>query len=372
MTPADVGRQRLFSQRIAAQPLATPAEVVGWLGAVQAQDFLGGLWALGLRMPTATEAAVEQAFADGAILRTHILRPTWHFVTPADIRWMQALTGPRIQAGDASRRRELGLDAATLVRTNTLIEKALAGGQYLTRQELGERLAREGIEADSARMNHIMIEAETAAVVCSGPRRGKQFTYALLEERVPPAKALTRDESVAELVLRFFTSHGPATIKDFVWWSGLTVTDARAGIEAAQGQLVSETVNGQVYWMSSTPLVMPDTSSEAYLLPSYDEFLVSYNDRTPSLASEHQAAWNVGNAVFACTVVREGQVVGFWKRTLKKSSVAVEVSPLKPWTDTDTETCHTTVHRYGDFLGLKAQITQAEAGMTTVGDTSGD
>src|SRR5688572_27305208 len=229
--PFDVVQARLRAQRLSGTGLEKPEDVVRWMGAVQAQEYAETRWALGLRMREATAAMVERAFASGAILRTHVLRPTWHFVTPADIRWMLALTGPRITASMSSYNRRLELDAAAFRKSERAIAGALRGGNLLTRQELKTVLHRAGVRVDGLqRLSHLLIQAEIDAVICSGPRRDKQFTYALLDERVPPVPVLPRDLALAELARRYFTSHGPAQLHDFVWWSGLRVAEARIGI----------------------------------------------------------------------------------------------------------------------------------------------
>jgi len=214
-----IARERLRNQRIGGRPLKRAVDVVRWLVASQAQDFAGAKWALGLRMSGATDAAVESDFDDGAILRTHIMRPTWHFVTQGDIRWMLALTAPRVNAVNAHRYRELELDTATFRKTNAALAKALEGGRQLTRDELRELLARARITVAGQRMAHIMMRAELDAVVCSGARRGKQFTYALLDERAPRARSLSHDDALVELSRRYFPSRGPATVQDFAKWS---------------------------------------------------------------------------------------------------------------------------------------------------------
>ncbi len=222
--------------------------VVSWLGAVQSQDYAGAKWALHLRVPGLTDAAVDQAFDTGAIVRTHILRPTWHFVAPADIRWMLALTSPRILAGNRMYCRKNGLDEKVLARSRRVLEKALTGGKFLTRTALGGVLARAGIAGEGQRLAYLMMDAELQQVVCSGPREGKQFTYALLDERAPRARVLEPDEALAELTRRYFASHGPATVADFVWWSGLTVKLAKTGLEILGRAVVSETIDGCTYW----------------------------------------------------------------------------------------------------------------------------
>jgi hypothetical protein len=360
MTPSDITRLRLHNHRIASGYADAPAKVVGWLGAVQAQDYAGTLWAVGLRTAAATEAEVERALTDGAILRTHFLRPTWHLVAPEDIRWLLALTGPRVRATCGTRHREWGMDDAYFAGTAAVLTDALRGGRAKTRAELGDALAQAGIPSDAAKLNHIAMEAEVSGLVCSGARRGKQTTYALLDERLPASpepKPFDRAEAVAELTLRYFLSHGPATTRDFVWWSGLTVADARAGIEAAGPRLASETVDGQTYWLPPPPTNPPPAAHDAYLLPPFDEFLISYADRSAALDPRHQSAWTAGNGVFASTVVADGQVIGFWKRTPKRGTVAVTVSLFAPPDDATREAISAAADRYAAFLGLRAALT---------------
>ena len=241
--------RRLASQRLANQGLVspsftTPVDVVSWLGAVQAQDYYGAKWAVGQRMREATDDAIEAAFTEGAILRTHVLRPTWHFVAPADIRWMLRLTAPRVNTTIGSYYRKLGLDDTVFRRTNKALTRALRGGRQLTRDALRQAVDRAGVVADGVRFGFILLRAELDGVICSGPREGKQFTYALLDERVPEARALTRDEALAELTRRYFTSRGPATVRDFVWWSGLTAS----GREGRRGDGSSAPSPGRDRW----------------------------------------------------------------------------------------------------------------------------
>jgi Winged helix DNA-binding domain len=206
MKPQDIAYQRLHNQRISSTTFATPAEVVGWLGAVQSQDYAGAKWAVAQRTHSLTDAALDQAFAEGSILRTHVLRPTWHFVTPADIRWMLALSAPRVHQLNSSMYRKCELDDATFARSNAALANALQGRKQLTRSELATALAHVGIHADGFRLSYLMMYAELEGLICSGGRRGKQFTYALLEERVPQAQHLDNDQALAELVTRYFCS----------------------------------------------------------------------------------------------------------------------------------------------------------------------
>lgn len=263
------------------------------MGAVQAQDYHAAKWALGLRMRSATHAAVEAAFNEGKIIRTHLLRPTWHFVAPEDLRWLLALTAPNVNRKCAGTYRRFEIDDTVFKRSVKVFIKALQGGKTLTRAELRAALNKAGVAADdTVRMGHILLRAELNGLICSGPRAGKQFTYALLEERVPPGKALTRDEALAELTRRYFTSHGPATLQDFIWWSGLSTTDARHGMELYKPQM-TRIKNRIVH--------------QCHLLPAFDEYFVAYKARPagPGLTN-----WNL----LGPTIIINGQVAGTWKQ----------------------------------------------------------
>ncbi|HKT39511.1 MAG TPA: winged helix DNA-binding domain-containing protein [Ktedonobacterales bacterium] len=353
MTPADIGLQRLARQRLIGQQFATPAEVVSWLGAVQSQEYLGAIWSLGMRMDGgATDDVIERAFTEGTILRTHVLRPTWHFVAPADIRWLLELTAPRIKATIAYYDRQHGLDDALYARCNKIIARALAGGKYLTRAELGKALAEAGVVVEGQRLAHIIFHAELDAVVCSGPRRGKQFTYALLAERAPTATTLPRDEALAELTRRYFTSHGPATARDFAWWSGLTMADVWAGLEMIGSDFSHEEIAGQTYWFpaSLSPVIEP--SETAFLLPTYDELLVGYHGFGAALTG---GRGNGERTTFSATVVIGGRVVGNWRRTITRGAVVVELAPFAPLTASEREAVFAAAGRLGAFLGMPVE-----------------
>ena len=351
MTPREVASRRLVSQRLVGAKSRTPREVVRRLAAVQAQDYAGAKWAVAQRMLDATDAVIERAFARGAILRTHVLRPTWHFVTPADIRWLLSLTAPRVHAANASMYRRLSLDAATFSRSNAALAAALQAGRHLTRDELRRALARAGVAAEGAlRMTYLMMRAELDGVVCSGPRRAKQFTYALLEERVGPAKALERDEALAELARRFFASRGPATVHDFAKWSGLTLADARRGLGDVSRDFEHETLDGTAHWFAAAARPERKRSATAHLLSIYDEYLSGYRDRSavvsPTIAARDAA---MGNALTSIVVV-DGRIVGTWRRSVKTGGVAVKVELFGRLTQAQRGAVATAVRRYGAFL----------------------
>jgi Winged helix DNA-binding domain len=351
MINLDIAQKRLHNQHITRRTLEAPQALVEWMGAVQAQDFAAAKWALGLRLQGVTDDNIEQAFTDGAILRTHVMRPTWHFVSPADIRWLLALTAPRVHAANASWYRKLELDDAIVKRSNDALTNALQGGKQLTRDELASALQLAGIAIEGEqRVTYIMIRAELDGIICSGARRGKQFTYALLAERAPQARALERDEALAELTTRYFTSHGPATIQDFVWWSGLTVADVKVGLSLVTSHLLHETINGQTYWFSRSTPPMQDLSQAAYLLPNYDEYTVGYTDRSAIFDALHTHKLDPRSGLLGNAMVLDGQVIGSWKRVLKKNAVVIEANPFTPLSNTETRAFAASASRLGAFL----------------------
>jgi hypothetical protein len=358
--PAEILQLRLANQHLAQQHSTDPRAMVAHLGAVQSQDYPAALWALGLRLANVTRASIECAFDNGALLRTHVLRPTWHFVTPEDIRWMLALTAPRIKRVMASRDRELGLNDEVVARTSAAIARALAGGQHLTRPEIGAALLAAGIVvADGSALSHLVSRAELDGLVCSGRPRGKQHTYALLEERVPRARMLDRDEAVAELACRYFASHGPATLNDFAWWSGLTVVDGRRGLEARGSRFVSERVSGLTYWFASSgvPAGASHASARApgpaaLLLPNFDEFTVAYRSR--ELFYPRELVWRPGprdDAPFGNVIVIGGQVVGMWKRSVLKERLRLEPRWFNPPSSREETAFAEAAERYVTFVG---------------------
>ncbi|MBC8170139.1 MAG: AlkZ family DNA glycosylase [Anaerolineae bacterium] len=343
--------QRLHNQQLVQTILQTPAEVVGWLGAAQAQEYQHAKWALGMRLPHGiTDSAVEQAFNDGSILRTHVMRPTWHFVTPADIRWILELTAPRVNMLNEYMYRQLELDEAIFQRSNAAIIQALEGDKHLTRVELGKVLKQVGIVAEGMRLGYIVHRSELDAIICSGPRRGKQFTYALIAERAPHARILQRDEALVELVKRYFTSHGPATIKDFARWSGLTVADGKVGLEMAKPDMVEEVIEGKSYWYAASMPVRTEPVPAAYLLPPYDEYTIGYKDHDEIL--DPQYLEKIRNNIFGGVIMINSQIIGAWRRTFSKGTVIIETDLFRSLTDAENEAFATVLEQYGEFLEM--------------------
>ena len=356
MTP--VSAERLVRQRLSGPLLASPEAVVGWLGAVQAQDAVGAVWAVAQRVAGATADTVEAALDAGRLVRTHVLRPTWHLVRPADLRWMLALTGPRVRRQLAPYDRRLEIDGALLARSHAVVADALTGGLNRTRAEIGDALAAAGIEARGQRLAHLMMHAELDALVCSGVRRGVQQTYALVDERVPAAPGRWPDDALADLARLYFQSHGPATPHDFAWWSGQTVTAARCGLAMLGTDAEAREVDGTTYWTVGEPPAARPDEPPVHLLPNYDEHVVAYRDHGPSLdpdAPEALRGW--GNGSTPHQIVRGGLVVGGWRRAHYADRVEVRATLYVPFTAGERSLLLAAADAYGRHLGRPAVLT---------------
>lgn len=359
----EIARRRLVNQRLIGEPFADPVEVVKRLGAVQSQDYPGGKWGIAQRTPRATDADVERALGIGAILRTHVLRPTWHFVAAGDIRWMLALTAPRLRSVMAPYDRHLDLDDKVFAKSARAITKALTGGKELTRTELRGVLERANLGAiSSQRLGHLMMRAELDALVCSGVRQGKQATYALFEERVPAAPTMERDESLSELATRYFTTRGPASVHDFAWWSGLTVGDARRGVEAIQSRLEQQTVGGRVYWFTDASTPARSRAPSAHLLPNYDEYFIGHKDRSAIGDLVKTSGVNYSHDAFtAHVIVIDGQLVGGWKRGTGKRATVLELHLVVKLDARQMRAIEEQARRYGEFIGAPVELAVAKA-----------
>jgi hypothetical protein len=346
----DIARQRLRNQHLARPQLAQPGEVVAWLGAVQAQDYLGALWALGLRTRAAVESDIERAIADRTIVRTWPMRGTLHFVAPADVRWMLKYLASRMVARAALRHNQLELDAADFSRSTRVFVRALQGGRQLTRNAMYALLEGARISTAGGRGPHILWKVAHDGVICFGTREGKQPTFALLDEWVPASRMPERDEALAELARRYFTSHGPATLQDFGWWSGLSAADARSALEMARPHLLQTAIDGRAYWLPSSRTATGKGSLMSYLLPAFDEYTVAYRDRSAVLATKYAA--RAGAGILSQTIVIDGQIVGTWTRARKNDSVVITPRPFAKLDDDAARAVAAAAARYREFLGV--------------------
>ncbi|MCO6449424.1 MAG: AlkZ family DNA glycosylase [Caldilineales bacterium] len=352
----DIAPKRLAQQHIAGTTLTTPREIVGWMGAMQAQDFAMAKWAIGVRLPHATELEINAALNKGDILRTHVLRPTWHFVAADDIHWMLELTAPHIKAGLRSRHKQLGLSGDVVAKSARVIEAALKDAQSLTREALIAQLNQAQIATDENRASHLFMLAELDGIICSGPMKNGKQTYALLAERVPQATPLPRDEALAKLARTYFRSHGPATVQDFIWWSGLSAGDARSALELVQAELDSETIESHTYWFADSLSLRGREIESTHLLPAYDEFVISYRDRSAALPHENHKRAVSSNGVFWPTIAIDAQVEGVWKRTIRTKKVEIELDFFHPPRSGVEDLIEQSALRYGRFVQKEVEV----------------
>ena len=327
---ASIANMRLANHQLLSAQHTTPRQMVAHFGMMQAQDFNSAKWAIGVRLGECREIGIDAAINQGEILRTHVLRPTWHLVTPENIRWMLKLSAKRIMQSMKSRDTELGLTDEIYAKSYRLIESALEKEDAITRDGFMELFHKAGMPLNTSQMYHLVTGAEANGIICSGALCDKTHTWALLEKRVPAAKPLTQEESLAKLARIYFTGHGPATLQDFVWWSGLPVSEARRGLDAVQSEFLSEMIDGQKYWMPDIDY-QPSISNKLHLLPAFDEYIVGYKDRTAVLASENHKKAISSNGVFRPVVIQNGRVIGLWKKATSGKKV-ITVTPFEPIT----------------------------------------
>jgi len=280
------------------------------------------------------------------------MRPTWHFVAPKDLRWMLDLTAGRVKQIMGTNNRKLGLDKKLFTKANKVIVKALEGNKQLTRSELIAILQKAKIPTDENRFSHIMVMAELEQLICSGGKRGKQFTWALLDDRVPAVKAISRDQALAKLAERYFISHGPATAADFAWWSGLTLTDAKAGVEMVKNRLANEEIEGNTLWFADGDPAKNKTHT--CLLPVYDEYVVAYKDRSAAAAIHPGLSRN--NALFNNIILVNGKVTGTWKRSFKQDMVYIELLPFQKYTKAQQQAVAKAARHYATFHDKKLEL----------------
>jgi hypothetical protein len=357
MTSVKIVDSRLINQQLAQHVFTRAGDVVAWLGMVQAQDYPAAKWALGLRLSGATDAGIEQALTDRTIVRTWACRGTLQLIAPADVRWLVELVAPRVIAMYAAYYRKLELDGNVLKASHNVMVQALQGGNALTRKELAAALQARDIPTDKGRLGFLLLRAAVDRLICQGPRRGKQFTFVLLDEWVPATKSMERPAALAELTRRYFASHGPATAQDFAWWAGLTLADARAGLSMVGGQLRREELDGQTYWMPQTMPAVTKKAKAIYLLPDYDEYTVGYQDRSAMLdADVMEQLGEVRGSVLNPVIVLNGKVIGMWKRTFEKNGVVIAARLLRSPSKSEERALEMAVERYGAFLGTSATL----------------
>lgn len=353
MTSSEIANIRMANQQISLRKYTSAQKLVGYMGAFQAQDYAMVKWAVGLRLVESSVEMIDSAVDKGEILRTHLMRPTWHFVSSDDIYWMLDLTASKIRSSMGSRNRELGLTEAVFKKSNTVIRTALTGGKHLTREELILQLNKAKIKTDNNRASHLLAEAELSGIICSGKSKGVKQTYALLVDRVHQRKSISKDDALKKLAKKYFMSRGPAALKDFVWWSGQSITNCRNAIEIIEPEMERFEMEGQTYWMYPVNPGSGSGKDKVYLLPNYDEYIISYADRSAVLTSDKHRNIISSNGIFRATILLDGKIIGTWKRTLKNNKAAFELNyftrpapDIKSLTEAETE-------RISNFWGWK-------------------
>jgi hypothetical protein len=358
MKDEEIARLRLRRQHLTGTPLSTPEAVVSWLGAVQGQEFGVAKWSIAQRSRgCVTSADLDRALAEGRILRTHALRSTWHFVLPADLRWLLMLIGPRVRARMASYYWQNGLTDAVFARSQAVLRETLAGGRQLPRKEIAAAFARGRVATDGLRLRFLLLQAELDQVVCSGALRGKQQTFALVDDLVPPAPPIPEDEALAELTRRYFTSHGPATLKDFLWWSSLTAAQARRGLELLKAKgLRSLEAGGRTYWMVGAPARRTTTGTRVHLLQAFDEYIIGYTESRKVFAVSGLPDAPSGAPMYSNVLARDGQVIGFWRTVPDPEEALVDVHLARPLDAATRSALEDELDRYGRFLQRPARL----------------
>ena len=363
MKDEEIARLRLRRQHLTGTPLPTPEAVVGWLGAVQAQEFGVAKWSIAQRSRgRVTSADLDRALAERRILRTHVMRSTWHFVLPADLRWLLMLIGPRVRARMASYYWQNGLTDAVFARSQAVLREALAGGRQLVRKEIAAALARGRVATDGLKLRFLLLQAELDLVVCSGALRGKHQTFALVDDLVPPAPPIPEDEALAELTRRYFSSHGPATLKDFLWWSSLTAAQARRGLALFEGKgLRRLEAGGRTHWMCEAPARRAASGTPVHLLQAYDEYIIGYTESRKVLAVAGRPDAPRGAPLHSNVVTRDGQVIGFWRTVPDPEQALVDVQLARPIDAGTRRALEDELERYGHFLQRTVRITARRA-----------
>ena len=350
----DIMSLRLFNQQLMDPRLTAAGDVVRWLCAVQAQDYLGALWAVGMRLrKTSVQEEIEEALEMKTIVRSWPMRGTLHFVAPEDLRWMLRHLTPKVITRGASNYRKAGLNAKIFTKSGALWEKELSGKQ-MTRDELYDVLERNKIKTSNMRGLHILGYLAHQGLICFGPRRGKQQTLVLLDEWLPPAKMIDREEALSKLALRYARSHGPVQVEDLAWWAGLTKKESLDALESNRDELLQKEFQGKKYWLARDSEIREVDPTRAFMIPTYDEMGVGYKDRTAMIDRKDEK--KIANTIFTSGILINGKVVGTWRRTLEKESVKIETKLLRKLSRKEKDSVREEMHRYAAFVGMKRVV----------------
>ncbi len=356
MNASEILNLRLNSQMLIPETDRTVQELVSRMGAMQAQDYAMMKWAIGCRLPGSTETLIEKALDGGEILRTHVLRPTWHVIPAEDIHWMLELTAQRIRDKMKTRDAQLGLTDSVINKSKRILLEAFKEGNHKTKEEINHFWNRASIPTTEYRDAHLLMHAELDGLICSGRTIGKNRGYALLEERVSHRKHLTKEEALAKLARTYFTSRCPATLRDFVWWSGLSVRDAKLAMDSIKVEFHSEIIGHQTYYIPDKSFHSSLPSDVLHILPAFDEYIIAYKDRSATMIPERFQKVVSNNGVFRPVILINGRVLGIWKRVLSKNRLLVEVEPFEVLSSEIKEKLEKEYAVYGQFLGISTKV----------------
>lgn len=361
---AEIAIRRLWTQGLAKPKFGTAGDVVTWLGAVQAQEYPGGSWTIGMRLPGSRTADIEAAVADKRVVRVFFMRGTIHFVPGADIRWMLPLVAGRVRRilHTTSKYNKAGLEEGDFLKAQDVLAKAMQGKPPLIRNEVKQAMIEAGIQTSNNGYMFLLQRAQIDGLVCYGAHRGKQQTFTLLDEWVPSAAILDREAGLAEFARRYFVSHGPATLHDYANWAGLPMADARAGLEANRAALREEIIDGRAYYAAPDAVDAPlPEQPSAHLLQMYDEFFLGYKDRSASIPAGYQERWSAQDPLYGAAIIIDGRMVGTWRRVLKSKTITYTFDFFEPVTGTRYDAVLDAARRYADFLGLEAVFEAEQA-----------
>lgn len=342
---------RPYNQQLSHPRFDDPKKVVEWLGAVQAQNYTMAKWAVGIRLQKGDLKIVDKALEKGDILRTHVMRPTWHFVTAEDIRWMVALSAKRIRSANfwLAEDRKLGITETHYKQCNLLFEKMLEGHKSLTKEEIRQELNRTGFSIDNNSMARFLMNAETEGLICSGVDKNQKPTYALLEERVPPVSPLSKEEALGKLAQNYFRSHSPASLQDFIWWSGLPATEARQAIGSIRSELIANRFSSQELFTHECCPAATNPDENLHLLPSYDEYLLGYKDRSHVISPKHYAKAYNNWGIFYPVILYQGKLIGNWQKTNTGKKIKIETSFFEQSVNPGIELIQAAIEKYQNF-----------------------
>lgn len=303
---------RLLNQRLASTEFERPVDVVSHFGAMQSQDYAMAKWAVGMRTQNPSDLAIEACVNSGDIIRTHILRPTWHFVNRKDVRWMMTLSAPYVKKATQYVDAQVGLTDEIFKKIWKKIEIELQLEDNLTKKDLMNRLAKRKIRIEGLMATQVLIRAELEMHVCSGVRHENKVTYSLFDARIPRSEKISKKDSIVKLASLYFNSRGPATIKDFMWWSGLSLSESKFGVSALGKNLKCASLGGLDYLYVENAYDQKKKISA--LLPSYDEYMVSYAEGRNIALPANVDKSVLGNGIFKPMVLSDNTIVGTWKK----------------------------------------------------------